>query len=311
MTDSQIKIHGKVVAILGGYTIIGFCLFFCSITIYSVFDGAFGSMGGLLGLLMVPFAAYIAFGFCRYLSFTNNPSEAWGVLACFLSAFTICVSGTIVSYLEGTFYPDEAEYRSINLDGHSLLFTMIYMPLFMVWFCRILQMIVGYFSNSSTDSAPSKRRPLLPFIKKYWKYDLCITVLFCVVFTVSGFMLLVFDPPLPLSENNLTHDEFYRKADFPFDGSDFCYKRTNSWFECDFTLSEESYLRWVKTHEDWSIRDISHDEPIEISQLYSEIPIRVNDGFVADNNQNEKRNIFERVVFDRGKNKVYYTFCVI
>ena len=270
-------------------------------------------MGGMLILLMTPFAAFIAFGYCRYLSFTDNPSEAWGVLTCLLSAFTICASGALVSYLEGTFYPDEVAYRSINLEGYTLLFAMIYMPLLMVWYYRIYQTIISFFSNTSKDavSDSSKRRPLLAFIKKYWKYDLCIMVLFCVVFTVSVFTLLVFVPPLPVAENHLTHEEFYRKSDFPFEGSDFCYRRTNSSFECNFAISEESYLSWVKTRKDWNAKEIPQDSPIEISQLDSESPIKVNDGVMAENNQSEMGSIIERAIFDRGKNRVYYIFCII
>ena len=296
-----------------GITVIGFCMFFCSMSIYSVFDGTFGSMGGMIILLLVPYAAFIALGYCRYLLFTKNPSEAWGALACIFSAFSLCASAAIVSSLEGTFYPEVVAYRSINLEGYRFLYALIYMPLLTVWFWSIHQWVLRFFSASAKDSIQTdvKRRPLLPFIKRYWKYDLCVTLLFCIVLTVSSFSMLALSPPLPLTEEHLSYEEFYHNNRFPSDGSDFCYKRFNSGLECDFKLSEESYLRWVKAHEDWNAKEISPDNHIEIDQPYPNEPIRIINGVVAENKRNEEYNTFEKAVFDREKSRVYYAFYIL
>lgn len=311
MTDSisHSDLRKHPIAIAFGLATIGFCLYFCTMTVYSVFDGTFGSMGGLLMLTMAPFAAFLAFGFIRFLSYVDNPSEAWSVLACFLSALILYASGMTASYLEALFFSHDVEYRSINLDGYKQLYMMIYMPLLVVWLLR-LQAWMGQFAffkktqNEFLSNLP-KRRPLIQFVKEKWKYDLCLTILFFLFLTSAGFALVAICPPLPVHEESLSYDDFYRKDSFPREGSDFNYRRSSSSFLCDFAITEESFVRWVKTHPNWESYTVSHESPENVMQpaLGS---FDVVNGVAAGQKLDATSGVIERAIFDRDRNRVFY-----
>lgn len=297
MTDSPTNIDYKKrpAVILLGLVFIGFCLWFCTATIYSVFDGAFLSMGGMFMVTIAPGAAFGAFGMVRFWSYADNAAEAWGALTCIFSAIALCISGMTVSFLVATFLPEEVDYRSLDLEGYKFLYIMIVLPLTMVWFDR-LRKRMGLIPAS-------KKRPLIQFLRQNWLKDILVTGLLYVVLTVSAFTWIVIDPPSPLSEKHLSYEKFYRREGFPADGSDFCYIRFNSAFYCDFALSEESFQQWAKAHADWATYNISPDRPVEVGW---DEKFEIANGLVATRENDEKNHVSEEAVFDRDNNRVYY-----
>lgn len=292
---------------IGGLSVVGFCLFFCSSTVFAVFDGTFLSMGGMMFLPITSFVAFFAFGLVRSLTYANNALESWSALSSVLSAFALCASGAAVSYLEGRFFPQEVEFRSLNLDGYEYLCWTAGMPLFMVLLFPFAEI------HKKQTSDQTQRRPLFQFIKENWKYDLLVTALFFFVLTASAWAMLVFSPPLPLSEKHLSYEAFYRRDDFPADGSDFCYNRSNSSFLCDFAISEDGFLDWAKTKTDWKIDAILPDAPVNIYQSLQREEVVIANGLTAERKRDENSHggIIEQAVFDRDSGRVYYSFYIL
>ena len=317
MTDSDCNMSGmkRIIGIILGFIVIGFCLFWCSITIVAVFGRTFASMGGMIMLMIVVFAAFTAFGMVRYMFYADNVSESWAALPCALSALVLYASGMSVSFLMGSFFPEEVEYRSMDIEGYQWLPVMVFIPLFMLGTLRLANAIeqTALFKKMSPTPPPEspKRTTLVQFLRMHWLKDTVVAVIFYCVLTVSGFTLTACFPPMPVSEKHLSYEKFYRKSTFPKDGSDFCYWRTNSSFYCDFSISEENFLDWTQTQPDWEINAIQQGSPVTIDQYDSSESFMVNDGSIAARKQDANNRVVEKAVFDRNTNRVYYLFHIL
>jgi hypothetical protein len=313
---SNTSIIKRITAVLPGMMVVGVCWFWCFATVAAVVDGVFGSMGGMIMLIIAPCAAFLAFGMVRFLFYADNAQESWAALPCALSAILLCVSGMSISLLTGTFLPDEVEYRSLNLEGYKLLYWFAFFPLVMLWSLRLVKVIehAVFFRILSQNPPPEspKRRPLVQFIRQNWRYDLITTLSFYFILTASGFALIVIDPPLPVFEKHLSYENFRYHAKFPKDGYDFCYWRTNSGLYCDFSISEEGFQDWVKANADWKISTIQPDRldngVVTIAHPRLKESFEVNDGLVADQKRDVSGGIYEQAVFDRNTNRVYYHY---
>jgi len=319
MTDSESNMSDKKRpgCIIAGFVAIGFCLFLCLITIVAVFNRTFASMGGMIMLVIVALAAFVAFGMVRYIFYADNASESWAVLPCILSAIVLFASGMSVSFLMGTFFPGEVEYRSMNLEGYKCLPVMVFVPLIMLGASRLTNAIeqTAIFKKMSPTPPPEsktpKRKSLVQFVRMHWRKDFVVAVLLYCVLTVSGFALVACFPPMPVSEKHLSYEEFYRKDAFPKDGSDFCYWRANDAFYCDFSISEENFLDWAKSHTDWEINAIQPDSPVIIDQYYSKDSFKVGEGLIASLNKGKNSSIIDQAVCDRNTNRVYYHILIL
>jgi len=302
---STISDKKRPAVIIFGLASIGLCLWFCSITIYSVLDSTFASMGGLIMLTIASCAAFLAFGMARFLTYANNEVEAWAALPCVFSTIALCASGMTVCFLVGTLLPKEVEYRSLNVEGYKWLYSMVFCPLAMVWTFRLLRKIEK-LTNPSLPVESPRRRPLVQFVRQNWLKDFIVTVLLYLVLTISAFVLLVADPPMPVSEEHLTYEKFYRKDEFPADGSDYGYRRSAGSFECEFSISEEGFQNWAKTRADWVLYAVPATDPVHVTRAYPKESIKVVDGLIARRIQDGSHRVFEQAVFDRSQNRVYY-----
>lgn len=294
-----------LIGIVFGLGFIGLCLWFCTMCVYSVFDGTFGSMGGMLMLTLSPCAAFFTFAVARLVFYTENPEEAWGVLPSLLSVCVLYASGLTVGLLEGKLFPEEVEYRSLNLEGYEWFLGAFFFLPPMVW---VFHLMKRFERRSGLPSDVPVKTPVLQFIRQNWWKDGIVTVLIYTVITAFSFTLLVFDPPLPVSESHISYEEFYGKSSFPSNGSDFCYRRTSGSFYCDFSISEEGFQNWIKTHKNWESDSIKPDSPVEVESISQEESISVVDGLVAGRRRDAGNRVSEQAVFDRTTSRAYYTF---
>ena len=317
-TDSHYKKRHPLTLVFG-LLVIAFCVLFCSAIIYKIFDPAFAGIGAVITVMFAYFPAFVALGMVRFLSHANA-KEAWAFLPCFLSAIVLLISGVTVGLLEYTFFPHEAEYRSLRFAGvdMSAYFAIMAYPTFLVFcvigFLRLPRIIMRFaYSIGQTPQPPpqSPQRTLTQFVRQNWKKDIAVTVLFYLALTTSAFTMLALDPPLPKCEEHLTYKNFPFKKGFPAEGSDFAYWRNSESFQCEFTISEEDFLRWVSTaYTDWEIKTIPADNPFLLLRYYRdrEESVEVTDGLFVGRNSDENRYIFEGVVFDRKTNRAYYDY---
>ena len=218
--------------------------------------------------------------------------------------------------LELTFFPDEVVYRSLRLLQSITVFSVMCMPVFMVFclilLCRLPKILlrIAYLIGQSRNQPP-KQRSWVQFMQQNWIKDIAVTVLLCLVLSLSAFAWLVFAPPPPATGKHLSYEEFLYNGMFPADGYDFCYCSFRANFYCGFTISEDGFQNWAKAHADWEIRPISLDEPIEFG-YYADVyghrtQITVIDGWFAMWHPDKERPyVVEEAVFDRNTNRVYY-----
>ena len=314
MTGSEPTINRRnrhPIIIVFGLAVIGFCLF-CCLPIMASSVSPHAGLGTVVFAMVLFFPVFIAFGMARFL-FYANANEAWGLFPCILSPIILFLSGITMGLFELIFFPEEVSYRSLQMGQSGVVFFLTFMPMCMVFciilFCRLpgaLLRTTGHFR----DQLP-KQRTVGQFIQQNGIKDIIVTVLLCLVLSLSAFAWLVFAPPPPATGKHPSYEEFLYNGMFPADGYDFCYCSFSANFYCGFTISEEGFQNWAKAHADWEIRPISLDEPIEFG-YYADVyghrtQITVIDGWFAMWHPDKERPyVVEEAVFDRNTNRVYY-----
>ncbi len=288
--------------------VIASCAPLCAIGVHSTFDGAFGGIGGLLLLTVASFMAFFAFGMIRLLAYANNVSEAWAILPCLLSALALYFSGMTVSFLEGAVFPQEVAFRSLNMGGYQMLLPMAFLPFFMACYLQLTFWMEQRSPNAT--SLQSAKRSLFQFIRQNWYRDFIVTFLLYLTISVSAFVMLAKHPPDPVSESHLSYRDFPRQEGFPSDGNDFCYTRSNSSYFCHFAISEEGFLDWAKTRENWANSVISSENPVRVDRPYPEKSFQVVCGWEARRRATSDNGVSEQAVFDRDSGRAWYWYSV-
>ena len=292
----------SAIAIVLGFLIIAFCLWFFAIFAAVLWDPP-DAPYGVIGILPGSWLLWIAFRQYRSL-FSCEPWEMNSLSGCFIAAAIPAILISII-FVATMFDPTD----DWSIFAVSLSIAVILTSLGPISISNNRKR--GLINNNNFIPRPFGKHP--PLRKRFWKRDLLGLLVLGGI--TAGMMAYFISTIPPEHAENVSYEKMYLKSLFPKDGRDFCYRRgMRGTLTCEFTIDERGFCDWIASNDKWEYyRPIEEGDWIYVlpRSAYetdkrtwdeNEQPPGITNGISAGYGDHRGA----RAVFDRATNRAYY-----